>query len=77
MREFDDDPDNAYILIRVSGVESDQPGLKLFVSPWRLYLDRVIDFRSELGYQVVHEDASVETVSENGVEGMSVAPSGD
>jgi hypothetical protein len=56
MRRFDLDPDNAYILLRVFEIESEQPGLRLFPSPWGLYMDRTLEFRSEMGYKVYQKD---------------------
>lgn len=63
MRYFHDDPDNAYILLRVFNIniEGEGPGLKIFPNPWSLYTAGVLDFRSAEGYQVYEKDESEET----------------
>jgi len=57
MRECDGDPDNGFILIRVFHVDSEDPGIKWFPNPWKLYLARALDLRSVEGYQVTTADA--------------------
>ena len=53
MRDFDGDPNDAYILVRVFNVDrGDEIGIKFFSNPWSLYIDRVLDFRSKEGYEV-------------------------
>jgi hypothetical protein len=52
MRACDGDPKNVYVLIRVFNIDSDRPGFKLFTNPWRLYMERLLDFRSGDGYKV-------------------------
>ncbi|RYO93890.1 hypothetical protein DL762_000845 [Monosporascus cannonballus] len=59
MREFDGDPNNAYVLLRVFNLEEDSdPGIKLFRDPWSLYMDGILDFRSEQGYKVYGGEAT-------------------
>ncbi|RYP88497.1 hypothetical protein DL769_000264 [Monosporascus sp. CRB-8-3] len=53
MREFNGDPNNAYVLLRVFNMEEDNgPGIKFFRDPWSLYMGGILDFRSEEGYKV-------------------------
>lgn len=56
MRAHDGDPDNAYILIRVFNIDGERPGLKFYTKPWTLYMDGVLEFRSESGYKVYGKD---------------------
>ncbi|SCV58621.1 uncharacterized protein FFB14_15750 [Fusarium fujikuroi] len=53
MRQYEGDLGNVYILIRVFQMEAEGgPGFRLFVNPWRLYLEGALDFRSGEGYKV-------------------------
>lgn len=53
MRDFDGDPSNANVLLRVFGLEDGHSSrIKLFRDPWSLYKDRTLDFRSQEGYRV-------------------------
>ncbi|KAI1054608.1 hypothetical protein LB506_010697 [Fusarium annulatum] len=53
MRQYEGDLGNVYILIRVFQMEAEKgPGFRLFVNPWRLYLEGALDFRSGEGYKV-------------------------
>lgn len=52
MKNCADDPNNVYLLIRVYNVETDNLDVKFYLNPWKLYLDGVLDFRSEGGYTV-------------------------
>lgn len=52
MRSYSDDADNAYIIMRVSQIDSESPDLKCFPNPWRLYLEGVLQFASAGGYHV-------------------------
>lgn len=53
MRHFDGHVDNAYVLLRVFDLEGENsPNVKFFRDPWSLYLNRVLDFRSDQGYKV-------------------------
>ena len=61
MRGFHNDPDNAYILIRVFNIENEGRGVKFFPDPWGLYMSRVLDFISKEGYRVCEVDESQET----------------
>jgi len=55
MRQFDGDPANAYIIIRVFGVEErNNTGIKFLRDPWSLFLDRALDIRSETGVYKVY-----------------------
>ncbi|GAB1311860.1 hypothetical protein MFIFM68171_02070 [Madurella fahalii] len=55
MREFDGSADNAYILLRVFDLDDGRnTGVKFFRDPWSLYMDGVLDFRSDEGYKVYH-----------------------
>ena len=55
MREFDGTANNAYILLRVFDLdEGRNTGVKFFCDPWSLYMDGVLDFRSDEGYKVYH-----------------------
>jgi hypothetical protein len=62
MRACDGDPDNAYILIRVSNIDGERPGVKFYASPWALYMDKVLEFKSEGGYKVYSKDETRNTV---------------
>lgn len=53
MRLFDGDIANAYLLLRVFNLEDgSSPNIKFFRDLWSLYMDKVIDFRSDQGYKV-------------------------
>ncbi|KAF5008934.1 hypothetical protein FDECE_4797 [Fusarium decemcellulare] len=52
MKRFDNDPNNAYVLIRVFDIDADSPGLKFYPSPWNLSLQGTLEFASAGGYQV-------------------------
>ncbi|RYP69608.1 hypothetical protein DL770_008214 [Monosporascus sp. CRB-9-2] len=53
MREFDGDPNNTYVLLRVFNLEEgNNPGIKFFRDPWSLYMGGILNFRSEAGYKV-------------------------
>lgn len=52
MQRFDDDPNNAYIILRVYDIEGENPDFKPYPLPWRLYLNGVLMFTSPQGYQV-------------------------
>ncbi|KPM41940.1 hypothetical protein AK830_g4632 [Neonectria ditissima] len=51
MQKFENDPGNAYILLRVFNIERDDPGLKFHPKPWSLYLSGILAFVSAGGYQ--------------------------
>lgn len=53
MRKFDKDPGNAYILLRVFDVDGDNPGLKIYPSPWGLGLTGILGFSAPGGYEVL------------------------
>lgn len=53
MREFNGTADNAYILLRVFDLDDRRnAGVKFFRDPWSLYIDGLLDFRSDEGYKV-------------------------
>ncbi|KAM6516418.1 hypothetical protein FALCPG4_014601 [Fusarium falciforme] len=52
MQRFDEDPNNAYIVLRVYDIEGENPDLKAYPRPWSLYLDGFLTFTSPHGYQV-------------------------
>ncbi len=53
MREFDGDPNNAYILVRVFNMGDERSaGVTFFREPWSLYMDNILYFNSENGYAV-------------------------
>lgn len=53
MRLFDGDVNNAYVLLRVFDLEGENgPNIKFFRDPWSLYMNSVLDFRSDNGYKV-------------------------
>lgn len=53
MREFNGTADNAYILLRVFDLDDGRnAGVKFFRDPWSLYIDGVLNFRSDEGYKV-------------------------
>ncbi|KXX82783.1 hypothetical protein MMYC01_200766 [Madurella mycetomatis] len=55
MRQFDRDPNNAYIILRVFGVEErNDTGIKFLQDPWSLYMDQTLDIRSETGVYKVY-----------------------
>ncbi|RSM01630.1 hypothetical protein CDV31_011271 [Fusarium ambrosium] len=51
MQRFDDDPNNAYIVLRVYNIEGENPDLKAYPRPWNLYLNGFLTFTSPHGYQ--------------------------
>lgn len=58
MRDYDDDPVHAHILLRVFDIDGESTSLKIFPNPWSLYMARVIDFRSIGEYQAYEVDES-------------------
>lgn len=56
MRAWDEDPDSAYILVRVSDIDGKCPRVKLYPRPWALYKNDVLKFKSEGGYKVYGKD---------------------
>jgi hypothetical protein len=52
MREFEHNPKNVYVLVRVYNLEESEPGIKLFRDPWGLFLNRTLSFKAEQGYRV-------------------------
>lgn len=53
MREFNGTAENAYILLRVYDLDDRRnPGIKFFRDPWSLYIDGILKFRSDEGYEV-------------------------
>ena len=44
MREYEQDPDNAYILVRIFQVERANPFIRLFPDPWALKLNNQLHF---------------------------------
>ncbi len=56
MRAYDGDPNSPYILIRVFNIDGERPGVKFYVNPWTLYMDRVLEFRSDNGYKVFSKE---------------------
>ncbi|KAK6842238.1 hypothetical protein PG987_003098 [Apiospora arundinis] len=56
MRRYNNDALHAYILVRVSNIENADIQLKFYPDPWNLYMNQVLDFRSEEGYRVFADD---------------------
>jgi len=55
MREFDGTAKDAYILLRVFNLDDGRDtAAKFFRDPWTLYMDGVLNFRSDEGYKVYH-----------------------
>ena len=53
MREFDRSANDAYILLRVFDLDVERnPGVKFFCNPWSLYMEGVLNFKSDEGYKV-------------------------
>ncbi|KAI8712978.1 DUF3883 domain-containing protein [Fusarium sp. LHS14.1] len=52
MQRFDNDSNNAYIVLRVYDIEGENPDLKAYPCPWSLYLNGFLTFTSTNGYQV-------------------------
>lgn len=52
MRSYHDDGDNAYIIMRVSQINNENPELKCYPNPWLLHLDGTLQFTSADGYKV-------------------------
>lgn len=61
MRAYDGDADNAYILIRVFNIDGERPGVKFYVKPWTLYMDGVLEFRSDDGYKVYSNEETLDS----------------
>ncbi|KAI6753847.1 hypothetical protein HG530_013023 [Fusarium avenaceum] len=52
MRSYHDDGDNAYIRMRVSQINNENPELKCYPNPWVLHLEGTLQFTSADGYKV-------------------------
>ncbi|KAK2686428.1 hypothetical protein QWA68_014817 [Fusarium oxysporum] len=61
MRSYANDPNNAYIIMRVSQVNNESPELKCYSNPWLLHLDGTLQFASASGYQVYEARLSAPT----------------
>ncbi|KAJ3531643.1 hypothetical protein NM208_g6992 [Fusarium decemcellulare] len=72
MKRFDNDPNNAYVLIRVFDIDADSPGLKFFPSPWSLSLQGSLEFASAGGYQI-HQQFSSHSAKMVNVSFLSIA----
>ncbi|KAF4454615.1 hypothetical protein FALBO_15799 [Fusarium albosuccineum] len=46
MKRFDNDPNNAYVPIRVFDIDADSPGLKFYPRPWNLSLQGTLEYAS-------------------------------
>ena len=57
MRTYDDDPQNAYILLRIFNVEGENPGMKLYPRPWHLWAAGVLAFTAPNGYSVTERNS--------------------
>ncbi len=64
MRNYSADPANTYVLPRVYDIEGGQGDIQFFPDPWGLFTDRVLDFRSEMGYDV-QEGVAIVRVEDN------------
>lgn len=60
-------PRTVYVLFRVFGLESTDPGIKIYVDPWNLYLTGALRFVSLGGYEGYDVDREESSVSLSGL----------
>ncbi|KAB5583474.1 hypothetical protein GE09DRAFT_302768 [Coniochaeta sp. 2T2.1] len=52
MRDYDSQPNNAYILIRVYNIDGEHPGIKFYANPWKLRGNGTLLFKADNRYKV-------------------------